>query len=252
MSEKLPIFRTAFAGWREGLAALRRMPGMAAVIFAVMLADTVTDEAFRLATTPATRVPMQLASLVVSVTLLGVVLTPAAIALYRHIMLGETTRRYGLDLSGPRFRKFAAYSALLNLLVVLPVAAAELMTGIYLGVATLVLAMIAVAALVLTSILFPAIAVEAPGASLRNAVRDIRFFRALLISFVTASPLLVAVAVYIAIGLEEGPPNEFLFDWIFNVVFVAAVSTALFAAFTAVSCQFYRAWAVRLKEPAAA
>ncbi len=115
---KLPVFRTAFISWRDGLAALRSMPAMAAIVFVVMTVDTAMNEALRQAATAETILPLQLLRLSISIFLLSCFLTPAAIAINRYVQLGETARSYLLDISSPRFRRlFCAYSALINLLV---------------------------------------------------------------------------------------------------------------------------------------
>ena len=109
-------------------------------------------------------------------------------------------------------------------------------------------ALIAIFVLVFTWILFPAIAVDAPGANLRNAVRDTRFSRAFAISFVTFFPALVA-GLLIEV-LWEVTPGASRLGWFLYILGVAAVSSLAFAAFAAMSSHLYRAWAVRLLQPA--
>ena len=47
-------------------------------------------------------------------------LTPLAIAIHRFILLGETTSSYRLELGQRRFRRFAFYTFLLNLIALAP------------------------------------------------------------------------------------------------------------------------------------
>lgn len=245
---KLPIFQTALASWRDGMAALRDMPTVTVVIFIVMVMDTAIDDELRLAATAENVVALQLVRLVISVFLLSFVLSPAAIAINRHVLLGETTEGYPLDPSSRRLRMFCAYSALLNILILVPAMSAEVTMDFYIAVTVIVLVLVAVAALVSTWILFPAIAVDAPGASLGNAVRDTRFFRALAISIVAFLPALIA-GILIAIQWEDAP-RGFGMEWILYIVCVSAVSGFVFAVLCAMSSLLYRAWAVRLLQPA--
>lgn len=242
---KLSIFGTALASWRDGLAALYSMPTMTGFIFAAIFVDVATDEALLLAATPETMLQTLFLRLAVAVAIYGFALTPAAIAIHRHVLLGETAERYVLNLKNPRFRMFVAYSAIFNLLVLVPMMITEIVTDSYIVGAVIALSLVACAIYLATSILFPAIAVDAPGASVRNALQDIHFFRALLISIVAFLPILGTTGVLIEIWLGE-IPSKFTSDWIFYVVFLAAVSSVTFAAFTAMFSHLYRAWAIRL------
>ena len=244
---KLPVLQTALASWRDGLTALKSMPVIAAVIFIVMVADTTIDDALRLAATPETVVTLQLVRLVISVLLLSVILAPAAIAINRYVLLGEDTQGYPLDPSSRRLRLFCAYSVLLNILILLPMMSAEVTMDLTMAVVVIVLALIAVAALTSTWILFPAIAVDAPGANFRNAVKDTHFFQALAISIVTFLPVLAA-GIAIAIQWHDAP-GAFGLEWMLYVICIAAVSGFAFAVFCAMSSHLYRAWAVRLLQP---
>jgi len=245
---KLPVFRTAFISWRDGLAALRDTPMMAAIIFVVMAVDTTINETLRQAATPETVLPLQLLRLALSISLLSFFLTPAAIAINRYVQLGEVARRYLPDLASARFRRFFGYGLLINLVVLTPLLLGEESTDIYIVGALATFALIAIVVLVATWILFPAIAVDAPGANLRNAVRDTRFFRAFAVSFVTFFPALVA-GLLVEVLWEVAPGTSTL-GWALYVLGVAAVSSLAFAAFAAMSSHLYRAWAVRLLQPA--
>lgn len=246
---KLPIFRTAFLGWRDGLAALRLMPTITAFVFAVMVVDIATDDALRLAATAETTAQLLLLRLSISVTLCSFALTPAAIAIHRYVLLGEITRRYVLNLSSPGFRMFVAYSALVNVLVLVPMMVAEVATDIYIIGAVITLGLVALAVLVGTLILFPAIAVDAPGTGIRNAVQDVHVFRALLILIVTVLPPLAMSGALSFVIWGEETPSGITWDWIFYVVLGAAVSSVLFAVFTAMASHLYRAWAFQLGRP---
>ena len=245
---KLPVFGTATRSWRDGLAALRSMPVVTVVIFVIMAADTIIDDALRLAATPDTVVTLQLVRLVVSVFLLSVVLAPAAIAINRHVLLGEVTQGYPLDPSSRRLRLFSAYGALVNVLILLPIMSAEVTMGPIVAVVVIVLALVSIAVLISTWILFPAISVDAPGANFRNAVKDTHFLRALAVSIVTFLPVLVA-GLAIAVQWSDAP-GVFGLEWMLYVICIAAVSGFAFVVFCAMSSHLYRAWAVRLLQPA--
>jgi hypothetical protein len=119
-----------------------------------------------------------------------VVLTPLAIAVVRHVVLGHVTRRYRLDLSDALFWRFAGLAIVIYLLEVViatwsmlsftqtfayyasnSFALWPLATTWAFVINSFVIFMIL---LVRTALLFPALALDAPGASWRNSMLDTR------------------------------------------------------------------------------
>ena len=143
-------------------------------------------------------------------------LTPYLIAVHRLIILDEIAPSYILRPGEPRFRKFFLWSLILwagvaapaALLLLLPVRFIFALTGANVGlgvtfVATVTIIFTGFWATARLSILFPAIAVDAAGASWRNVMADTRGYawRIFLIFVLTSLPF---VPVLIGIGLALG------------------------------------------------
>jgi hypothetical protein len=114
-------------------------------------------------------------------------LTPFFLAIHRFVLLGELPPRYDLEPSNPRFQLFFGWLAVSVLLVSIPSLLDALTTPkgpVYYfgqpfadpGPSTIVMAArLAVFAMVQHFLtLFPAVAVDAPGAAWQNAIRDTR------------------------------------------------------------------------------
>jgi len=134
------------------------------------------------------------------------------------------------------------------------VQATEGFVAAILGILVTVLFIAAMIVAVRSIILFPAIAVDAPGVSWGNALSDSKghFWRVLGIMIVTGIPLMV---IYIPLTFllltpllltpkDVGTPGKALF-----VVMEAAVGVATIAAFAAVASRLYRAFANSLGPP---
>ena len=111
-------------------------------------------------------------------------LAPLLIAVHRHVLLGEVTHRYAFDLSDQRFLLFFYFSFALSLLqALLFFAAVQLFPDAFGGpasgvdkngggvaiVAAIMVGVLVVAARVV--LVFPAAAIDAPGATWSNALK---------------------------------------------------------------------------------
>ncbi len=251
---KPPIFGTAIEGWRAAVEAMARMSALfitAVVLMLILNAVTV------LVSPPPKQEPslaIQLLMYVLGIVQ-GFVLTPVAIAMHRFVLLGEMTPRYAVSLSDPRFVKFFLVSVAFQFLIGIP---STLMTlslrsqGVASGILATVFAilfLLAVFVAVRILILFPAIAVDAPGAEWRNAYRDSKgnFWRTLLILTLTVIPaLVVTLPFYFLLAWPDGP--SLLGGAILSVV-QSILGVASLAAFAAVASQLYVAWSERLRMP---
>jgi hypothetical protein len=140
-------------------------------------------------------------------------LTPIVIAIHRFVVVGEVTPGYGLDVSEPAFWHFAGWLLALKVIAGLPYELLSLLQGrgFSLWATTFVLAIaliVAIAVSLRLSVLFPAIAVEAPGATAPNAIADTRgqALRLLAIFFLALLPWFAAVmGVVILLGRASAP-----------------------------------------------
>jgi hypothetical protein len=142
-------------------------------------------------------------------------LTPFMIATHRFILRGEVTRGYAPDPGQPGFMAFFGWLVALSAVGTLALVLQEVLTAISLSpFAGLVVAAIIIIALGLfslrLSILFPAIAIEARGATAANALADTNghAFRIFLIFLLALLPLtVVAIGVTLMLGYGVAVPG---------------------------------------------
>lgn len=154
-------------------------------------------------------------------------LTPYLIATHRFIILGETGARYELSPASHRFQLFFLWSIVLSMFYWVPAFVIASATSakspplMVLG-GTLLLAS-AVAALFLTVrliIMFPAIAVEAAGATWTNALADTKgnFWRILFISMLATLPAFAGLIVLALSGLAISSPITAVFEGVMSAL----------------------------------
>jgi len=243
-SDKPPIFGLALQGWRYAFAALSRMPGVLGVAMAIVLVSS----AITLMLVPDSKeeAPGLFAQLLG--VLIGIVqgffLTPVAIAVHRFVLLGEVTERYVLNPSEPRFKQFFIWTVIYQLMISAP---SLLLAGPAENAAALALSLplfiiVTIVALRLI-ILFPAIAVDAPGTAWQNAVEDTKghawriFFIVVLVS-IPMLAVLLPPSLLLGWPKPTGIVTGLAFAALQSVVSVlaicayAAVASLLFASFS--------------------
>jgi hypothetical protein len=138
------------------------------------------------------------------------VMTPYAIAVHRFIILGEKTMSYRIAPAEPRFRRFFGWSLALLVLFEAPWAISAMFPSEAISAMLpsfkaflLVLGILVLVVAIRTIILFPAVAVDAPGANWRQAMADTNG-HAWHIFFIMLGAMLpfviVAVIVVIVVG----------------------------------------------------
>lgn len=226
----------------------RRLPGFAAITFAMLFAVSVVQ--YLLARD-------DLAGKVIG-ELLGapttLLIIPYEIAIYRLVLLGEMPSHYLEQVGTERFRRFALWSLVLwatsaipSILVnVLPVSGSSLLTFGTIG--------IVVSAIIFVWLLplLPAIAVDARGASAMNALADSngRFwfiFGSTLLPVIPLLFLVIVIIVFMAFSSVEYIPG-LLASW--NPLrdgILAAVGTAGITIMTAAIARVFESIGQRLK-----
>lgn len=251
---KLRIVDTVATAWRDAFEAIGRMPGVVGVTFVIMLALSAVGLLMLPVKAEWGGISLQLMSF-----LLGVVqsflLTPFAIAVHRYVLLGEIAPRYVLEASSPRFRRFFGFAVTLSAVWMLPsllatvATAASALTAAMLAALSFILFVVAVVVSLRNVILFPAIAVEAPGAQWQNAMRDTKgqSWRVLVILVVTALPaVIVAMPAYWLLIGRGGPA---LGSGLAYVILQAVVQIPTLCAFAAVASHLFRFLADSLARP---
>ena len=200
----MPTLVAAYRNWGRLLTAMRAIILSA---FLIILAISVAAEL----------VPQRLWEQPLSGELLGLVqdaiwallLTPVVIAIHRFVILGEITPAYTLHVGAPGFRIFFAWLFALKIFVELPfdlLGALETLDWSP-RASTLAFAVALITAIAVSlrlTILLPALAVEAPGATPSRALADTKG-QALRLLLLFLLALLPWVAVDFGIVLLLGP-----------------------------------------------
>jgi hypothetical protein len=250
----LSVIGPAITAWRDALRALHNMKAMAAIAFLLIMAVSAlgtTADSYLFAGDEG-----GLAKHVMAVFFAvahGFVATPLAIAVQRYLLLGEITQQYWLDLSSPRLLRFFVFAVAFYLVFLLPLGILHgLMQGgragaAWEGFAVLFLFFILVILALRTVILFPAIAVDAPGVSWVNALLDSRghAWRISWLVLVTAAPMYLILILGLALMV-------WLPSWAENVIVIATESIAtlfVIAVMAAAASRIYAAYGDRLGRP---
>jgi hypothetical protein len=142
-------------------------------------------------------------------------LTPCMIAAHRFIILGEVTPHYRLAPRAPRFQLFFLWSLALSLGYWVPsfglAALPQVMPyALVAGGALFIVAVFAVIVSFRLMILFPAVAVDAPGATWDNALADTNghVWRMLFITLLSGLPAGIALIAVLALAASAGLIGE--------------------------------------------
>jgi hypothetical protein len=251
--EEPPIIATAVAAWRDAFRAIGAMPVVAGIGFALLVAMALVE--FWIGADPYSLWGSRWLGIVgaVSGIVEGGLLAPLAIAVHRYVLLGEVTRRYPLDPSSPRYWRFLGYAILLNAIWFIPgivqgltpdIAAAPMWLNSV--VVVLFIAIIVVA--VRRAILFPAIAVDAPGASWSNARRDTQgsSWGVAFILFCTLLPVVILLVPLVLLKPQLGGGHRLAYT-----VVSAVPQFLILCVLAAAASHIYRALANDLARGAA-
>jgi hypothetical protein len=254
---KPPIIGTAVAGWRDAFGALSAMPVTCGITFVILLVIGALSILFvpGVATGKA-GTALQVVSIISSI-IQSFVVAPLAIAVHRYVLLGEVATGYALDPSSPRYLRFVGFAVLVNMLMivpslvfaVLPMDDKNIAMGALGGVIAIVLLIFIIIVVLRRAILFPAIAVDAPGATWKNARNDTKgnSWRVLLILICVTIPV-IAISVPLYFMLLKPPgvttTGQIAFSVISTVIQVPTV-----CAFAAVASHIFRALADSLARP---
>jgi hypothetical protein len=205
-----PIGAAAGLAYRDVADAGRALTRVMAVAFAIILAS---DQVERLLLSPD---PDAGNDVTLATYVIGLVqtflITPYLIAVHRYIVLGERTQGYVIAIGDMRAQAYFLCWAVLSTLAVAPaflptLANLEQPAGGMLGFAILgYLVGVMLFGLRLT-LLFPALAVDSPGASIANALADARghLWRIFATGIVAGVPLMaVAYLAQAAAGANSG------------------------------------------------
>ncbi len=220
-----PIFSSVIRAWVDAFRAVVAMPAVAAIGFALLiaigLATDLLPPLFR--SGEAETLGQSLIWSSAAAMAESFLLAPLAIAIHRHVLLGEVASGYALQLADHRFFRFFYFSFVLALAQALLFFAAILLfpetfnapvgSPDSSGIGSAVTAVIIVGVLAVTArviVLFPAVAVDAPAASWGHAWRATsgRFWIIVFIFFLAGVPLLLGWLL-LSVLLDLGENGRF-------------------------------------------
>jgi hypothetical protein len=245
---KPPVFASARLAYSDTIRAVRAMPAMMLAAVIVSATNTLADWAFGLSLPETAPMGKVLLIKLVVIVAYSVLFAPVLIAIFRFIILDDVTRRYTLNLNDPRFQLFCGWSITFLLIaeglgLVTRVLGIEGDVGIALdGLSVLATFVIGVVAI----LLLPAIAVDAPSATLRNALADVRgsFWHVFGILCLVMLPVLAVFLIVLAMNDEVAKVTTFDL----TVVWFAGLAIELLVA--AAASRLFEALANRLRSPA--
>jgi hypothetical protein len=243
--------KIALGGWRDAFRAITQMPSVAGTAFLFTL---MSQAAYQLSRGHSFAIDVAI-SLVVGIVQ-SLVLTPLAIAVHRYVLLDEVTQHYALNLADQRFQRFFGFAvatqalwACIAIWFILGFVFGAPMLFVCLA-AALVTGIVVVNVILSIVILFPAVAIDAPGVGWRNAMDDskghaYRIFWAFVLGLVPMFAL-DEVAELILGPREFGFGPHPAFQTI-GIVLQAAESVLIVSAYAAIASTLYVAFGSRLK-----
>jgi len=172
---RLPIVRAVAVGYQDALRAAQAMRRLFLLALLIILVIHVSDRVL----------PHGGAAVGLAIpiwVLRSLLLTPFLVAVHRFVLVDDVAGHYAIEPHNPRFWRFFVWSLVLTFLLFgpsllllsstqllgLPVTIAFICVTVSLSVTNIVCLRLA--------ILFPAIAIDAPGATASNALADTRGF----------------------------------------------------------------------------
>jgi hypothetical protein len=239
LSPATSLYSIWFRCWADAIGGIVRMPAVALVTFAVLIPLEAVNSTLVLSG-EGKSVVIRLASAIAQAFLLA----PLLIAVHRYVLLSEVTRHYSLRPFG-RYLRFAGYALIFE--VITEIATQFIAkAGSYWAFAIQIIGLIVLLYVALRIlILFPAIAIDAPGASWRQAMRESRGQSlALLLTVLLASlPLVLIVFVFgTVVAIIASPNPEPSGPGVLPTVAWAAAAVLFGAAYAAMASRLYRAF----------
>ena len=240
MSAGIPSVSQAAAGAYRDLGTVLLALGRLSII-AIVIATGIEIAGLML---PDRSAQPSLATLIAFVLNLieGFLLTPYLIAVHRLIVLGEVTKNYRFAPNEARFQQFFGWSVALTLVWFVLTFVVSLLTAtavILQIVVTLVALILFLIVSLRLTIIFPAVAVDAPGATWQNVVADTKghVWRIFWIDLVAFLPLAV-VAVVLAFSVS-GRTTALSAPNIASVIVSAVLGVAGRMLFVVIASRFY-------------
>jgi hypothetical protein len=234
------------SAWSDTLASLSQLQYPALVVFLICFAEQLA----RTFLLPDGRLGETLDVLVGTVSTFAIV--PYQIAIYRLIILGEVTTNYSFTANTNRVRRFLAWTAALWIATIAPILIFGLLP-IGLSVAlTVTLVVVGIVVLLRLILLFPAIAVDATGASATNALADSNghfwfIARSMLVACLPMVVVFVALIAWVWFAYVSNIRNADMGQTLIGIAFLSAIGTVTVTTSIVVVARLYEWIGERVK-----
>jgi hypothetical protein len=233
------------AAHRDVLRAVRAMPGLVWTVVAILVFQIVLEVVLTRFIPRSSLFGHDIARLSYYA-----LLTPFFIAIHRFIILGEVTRSYRLQWQDLRFQMFFGWAVTLFVLARLTTLSNVLPQHWMIQVLAFVMVVAICVLLTRVIILFPAIAVDAPGATPRNAFDDTRghgwyIFFLFVVPFIPSAVIIILIAL-LAVRVQPVAGSILLVPLLTMTVLLWVTMAVVIAS------RLYQALGDRLNQPAAA
>lgn len=249
---KPPIAKTAAIAWRDAFRAIEVMPVVLGIAFALYLVMSFTISAINGSPYALIGSPwLPIISIVASVVQ-AVLLAPLAIAVHRLVLLGEKANSYPFEPKSSRFVRFVGFAILVKILWLIPNTIDTLIPAA--RVVTSVLLVAVVIIVVRRAILFPAIAIDAPGATWSKAGLDTKgsSWRVAFVFVLTALPFLIVNGLLALLWLQLTPQAQSsAASFLFFPVIGAGIAIVALCSFAAAASHIFQARADLMTRPEA-
>ncbi len=253
---KPPVFQTVKTAYSDVWRVIHAMPILVGSMIAILIAFNLASLFVLPAPSPVGfHSPLYDSILFAAGAVQSFLITPFLIAVHRFILLHQATGRYALAPLEPRFLRFLGWSLVITTLSLAPsvlqawlgaLGSPDVLTGIL----TFAIMIVCFFLTFRLTILFPAIAVEAPGASAANAYADSKgnVWRIFFIFFLTILPFVAFALGLYFLGLISTARDISPLK-IAGQIVSAIVGVPAYALFVAIASRIFQALGDHLNRP---
>jgi hypothetical protein len=254
-AQKPPVFQTVATAYHDVWRVINAMPVLVGSMIAILIAFNLASLFILPAPSLGNFLSIYDLILLVAGAVQSFLITPYLIAVHRFILLNQATGQYALAPQEPRFLRFFGWSLVITALSLLPAALQAWLGALgisdaFTGISTFVLMIMCFFLTFRLTILFPAIAVDAAGATAANAYADSKgnVWRIFLIFLLTILPLVALALGLYFLGLISTAKDVSPIR-IAGQVLSAVIGVPAYALFVAVASRLFQALGERLNKP---
>lgn len=255
-AHKPPVMQTVKTAYHDVGRVIHAMPILVGSMIAILIALNLASLFVLPASTPASfRSPLFDSILLAAAAVQSFLTTPFLIAVHRFILLDQATGQYALAPQEPRFLRFFGWSLVITMLSLVPSLLQAWFgalgpPGMFTGILTIAAMIVCLFLTFRLTILFPAIAIDAPGATAANAYADSKgnVWRIFFIFFLAILPFIAFVLGLFFLGLISSAHDISPLK-IGGKIVSAIIGVPAYALFVAVASRIFQALGDRLNRP---